>query len=151
MLEQPNVTCATFGSALLVNWRGKISMQMVDDAVDVQIAFGKGGGGRFIQVGLIEEGVPIPDGKVSQRFSRALRQLEPYLRAIVVVYEGGGIGSTAVRAASRAMLSLSRAVVPIVMTATVDEGTAWLVRRGYLPAADEQVLREGIAAVRARR
>lgn len=146
--EDADLRCAAHGNVLIGWWRRRVSYEAVcwaEEEIERLIAQHPRG---IIEFVFMSEGVALPDKAARDHMVRYVRRLEKHFVAMVLVYEGTGPLAIAVRAAARAITSLARAVVPLAVVASSEEGVAWLVRHGFVPSAEAPALLAAVQEAR---
>lgn len=143
--EHPDVVCAKREPVFVIWWRRTPTLPQATAAFENLQVSAKAFAGGVCVVVVVGDDVGQPDRASTELFSKSMRVIERHVLAEAFIMEGTGLKATAVRTGLRAIQTMSRAIFPITIAPTVDEGMMFLAKKtGFI---NEQEAREMIVEI----
>lgn len=147
--EHNDIICATQEPVFLLWWRRTPTIPQALHAFEHLQTAAKSVPGGVVFVIIAGEEVSQPDRGTADLLARNIRAIEKHLLAHAFVLEGVGLKSSAIRAAVRAIQSMSRVIFPWTISSTVDEGLTFLAKKtGFITEQEAKTLCADIAKLR---
>ncbi len=150
--EHQDVICAVQEPVFLLFWKRTPTIPQAQRAFEHLETMAKGLPGGIVFVVLTAEDTSQPDRATADFFARHTRSIERQILAHAFILEGTGLKNSAIRAAIRAMQTMSRVIFPWTIASSVDEGFMFLAKKtGFITEPEARAIISEIAKIRAGR
>jgi hypothetical protein len=150
--EHQDVICAVQEPVFLLFWKRTPTIPQAQRAFEHLETMAKRLPGGIVFVVLTAEDTSQPDRMTADFFARHTRSIERQILAHAFILEGTGLKNSAIRAAIRAMQTMSRVIFPWTIAASVDEGFMFLAKKtGFITEPEARAIIADVAKIRAAR